>query len=70
MLDQIRKTNGKIIMAALAGATAGMIAGLLMAPRTGARTRKELTQSALNIKEIVNNAFNNFINQQQSQQGE
>ena len=70
MLDQIKKTNGKIIMAALAGTTAGMIAGLLMAPRTGANTRKELTQSALNIKEIVNDAFNKFISQQPSQQGE
>ena len=70
MLDQIKKTNGKIVMAALAGTTAGMIAGLLMAPRTGASTRKELTQSALNIKDIVNNAFSKFINQQQSQQGD
>jgi gas vesicle protein len=70
MLDQIKKTNGKILMAALAGTTAGMIVALLMAPRTGALTRKELTQSALNVKDIVNNAFNKFINQRQSQQSD
>jgi gas vesicle protein len=70
MLDQIKKTNGKIVMAALAGTTAGMIAGLLMAPRTGALTRKELTQSALNVKDIINNAFIKFVNQRQSQQGD
>jgi gas vesicle protein len=70
MLNQIKKTNGKIIMAVFAGTTAGMIAGLLMAPRTGANTRKELTQSALNAKDIVNNAFKKYISQQPSQQGD
>jgi gas vesicle protein len=70
MLDPIRKTNGKILMAVLAGTTAGIIAGLLMAPRTGANTRNELKQSALNAKDIVNNAFKKYISQQQPQQGD
>ena len=38
--------NGKVIISLLAGATAGIVAGLLLAPETGEDTRKGLAQSA------------------------
>lgn len=40
------KDNGKVIISLLAGATAGIVAGLLLAPETGEDTRKGLAQSA------------------------
>jgi gas vesicle protein len=66
MLDQIKGTSGKILMAALAGTTAGIIAGLLMAPQTGASFRKGLGQSALKVKKRVQNAFNENIDSKRS----
>ena len=38
--------NGKVIVSLLAGATAGIVAGLLLAPETGEDARKALGQSA------------------------
>ncbi|MGV3540909.1 MAG: YtxH domain-containing protein [Rufibacter sp.] len=40
------KDNGKVILALLAGASAGVVAGLLMAPETGETTRGNLKNSA------------------------
>jgi gas vesicle protein len=68
MLDQVKGTNGKILMAAIVGTTAGMIAGLLMAPKTGAGTRQDLARNAADAKDNINNAFKKFINNQTSQQ--
>lgn len=42
----IKDNNGKVIVSLLAGATAGIVAGLLLAPETGEDTRKTLTQGA------------------------
>lgn len=42
----IRDNNGKVIVSLLAGATAGIVTGLLLAPETGEDTRKSLVQSA------------------------
>jgi len=42
----IKDNNGKVIVSLLAGATAGIITGLLLAPDTGEDTRKSLAQSA------------------------
>ncbi|GAA3936802.1 YtxH domain-containing protein [Hymenobacter algoricola] len=39
-------TNGKVILSLLAGATAGIVAGLLLAPETGDQTRAGLKKSA------------------------
>jgi gas vesicle protein len=36
------KDNGKVIVSLLAGATAGIVAGLLLAPETGDDLRKSL----------------------------
>lgn len=40
------KDNGKVIVSLLAGATAGIIAGLLLAPETGDDARKGIRESA------------------------
>ncbi|MGI4832160.1 MAG: YtxH domain-containing protein [Janthinobacterium lividum] len=42
----IKDNNGKVIVSLLAGATAGIVAGLLLAPEAGDDTRKTLAQSA------------------------
>ncbi len=38
--------NGKVIVSLLAGATAGIVAGLLLAPETGEDARNDLRESA------------------------
>ncbi len=40
------KDNGKVIVSLLAGATAGIVAGLLLAPETGDDLRKSLRAAA------------------------
>ena len=40
------KDNGKVIISLLAGATAGIVTGLLLAPETGEDLRKTLRESA------------------------
>lgn len=42
------KDNGKVIVSLLAGATAGIVAGLLLAPETGEDARKGIRESAKN----------------------
>ncbi len=37
--------NGKVIVSLIAGATAGIVAGLLLAPETGESTRAGLRRS-------------------------
>lgn len=40
------KDNGKVIVSLLAGATAGIVTGLLLAPETGDELRKSLREAA------------------------
>ena len=40
------KDNGKVIVSLLAGATAGIVTGLLLAPETGEDARKGIRESA------------------------
>jgi len=42
----MQDTKGKVILSLLAGATAGLVAGLLLAPETGDETRASLKKSA------------------------
>ena len=42
----MKDDNGKVILSLLAGATAGIVAGLLLAPETGLDTRSNLRRSA------------------------
>jgi hypothetical protein len=43
------KDNGKVIVSLLAGATAGIVAGLLLAPETGEEARKGIRESAKSL---------------------
>ena len=42
----MKDDKGKVILSLLAGATAGVVAGLLLAPETGDDTRSQLRRSA------------------------
>ncbi|MCC2547833.1 YtxH domain-containing protein [Hymenobacter sp. BT175] len=42
----MKDNNGKVILSLLAGAAAGVVAGLLLAPETGEETRKGLKKSS------------------------
>ena len=42
----MQDTKGKVILSLLAGATAGIITGLLLAPETGDEAREDLKQGA------------------------
>ncbi|UPL49917.1 YtxH domain-containing protein [Hymenobacter sublimis] len=42
----MQDTKGKVILSLLVGATAGVVAGLLLAPETGDDTRSNLKKSA------------------------
>ncbi|WP_051719065.1 YtxH domain-containing protein [Hymenobacter sp. IS2118] len=42
----MKDDKGKVILSLLAGATAGIVAGLLLAPETGDQTRSQLRDSA------------------------
>lgn len=46
------KTTSKVLLSLLAGAAAGSVLGLLIAPETGEETRKKLAKSA---KKLNNN---------------
>ncbi|SET73829.1 YtxH domain-containing protein [Hymenobacter actinosclerus] len=42
----MQDTKGKVIFSLLAGATAGIVAGLLLAPETGDEARADIKESA------------------------
>lgn len=50
----MQDTKGKVILSLLAGATAGVVAGLLLAPETGDETRKGLKKSASKLSDDLN----------------
>lgn len=50
----MKDTTGKIIFSLLAGATAGIVAGLLLAPETGDETRSGLKKSAAKLGDDLN----------------
>lgn len=47
-------TKGKVILSLLAGATAGIVAGLLLAPETGDKTRAGIKESAGKLGDDLN----------------
>lgn len=47
-------TKGKVILSLLAGATAGIVAGLLLAPETGDDARASLKKSASRLGDDLN----------------
>ena len=61
MLESIKGANGKILLAALAGTTAGIITGLLMAPETGQETRKGLARQVNDLGSILSKPFRKYF---------
>lgn len=55
------KDNGKVIVSLLAGATAGIVAGLLLAPETGEDARKGIHESASNWKGSLSKFVQNAL---------
>ncbi|MEK6481610.1 YtxH domain-containing protein [Catalinimonas sp. 4WD22] len=49
--------SGKVISALLIGAAAGAIAGLLLAPESGDKTRRKLNKSAKNMLDDLEDAW-------------
>lgn len=43
-------SNGKVLLAALAGAAIGVVAGMLVAPASGKETLEELTKKGEDVK--------------------
>jgi len=58
--------NNKIWMAALAGASAGVIAGLLMAPESGKSTIDSLKRSAMRLGDQLDDTFRVALNKMES----
>jgi len=53
----MKDNNGKIILSLLVGATAGAVAGLLLAPETGEGTRASLKESANKLSDDLGKIF-------------
>lgn len=54
-------SNGqKILFSFLAGAAAGVVAGLLLAPDSGKEIRKKIVKRASDIKENLENRIRSF----------
>jgi gas vesicle protein len=57
----MKDQNGKIILSLLAGASAGIIAGLLLAPETGEETRVTLKKSASKFSDDLTKLFQDSL---------
>lgn len=53
----MQDTKGKVIFSLLAGATAGIVAGLLLAPETGDEARADLKQGASKLNKDLARLF-------------
>ncbi|MEX2380105.1 MAG: YtxH domain-containing protein [Vicingaceae bacterium] len=51
--NNIMDNTGKVLFAALVGAAAGAVAGVLLAPASGEETRKKLKEEGERIKDDV-----------------
>lgn len=49
--------TGKTILTFLTGAAAGALAGILLAPESGKKTREMISQKALDLKEDLDEAI-------------
>jgi gas vesicle protein len=63
------KDNGKVIVSLLAGATAGIVAGLLLAPETGEDARKNIRESASKWGGSLGKLVQDALGKLQSQPG-
>ena len=53
--------NGKIILSLIAGATAGVVAGLLLAPETGEEIRSSFKKSATKLGDDLGKFFQDTL---------
>ncbi len=60
------KNSLKIVAGILVGATAGAVAGLLLAPESGKKTRKKLANESDKIKGLVKDTVDEKIKEAQS----
>jgi gas vesicle protein len=51
-------SNSKVLLGFLAGAAAGALAGILLAPDKGSETRRKIAGKADELRESVKNKFN------------
>lgn len=65
----MKDTTGKVILSLLAGATAGIVAGLLLAPETGEETRSGLKKSAAKLGDDLNKLLKDGLSHLDAQQG-
>ena len=63
----MKDDNGKVIFSLLAGATAGIVTGLLLAPETGDETRAGLKQSASKFGDDFNKLLKDGLTRLNSQ---
>ncbi len=61
MLNNVNDQNGKVLLALLAGASAGIIAGLLMAPEAGRETRESLKRKALDWGDEIDRVARKYM---------
>lgn len=54
-------SNGKVILSLLAGATAGVVAGLLLAPETGEATRSSFKKAATDFGDDLGKFFQDTL---------
>ncbi|TGE29870.1 YtxH domain-containing protein [Hymenobacter metallicola] len=57
----MKDNSGKVILSLLVGATAGVVAGLLLAPETGEETRSGLKQSASKWSDDLTRLLNEAV---------
>lgn len=62
----MKDNSGKIILALLAGASAGVVAGILMAPETGEATRGNLKKSASKLGQDLESKLQTSMEQLQA----
>jgi gas vesicle protein len=53
--------NTKALLGFLAGAAAGALAGILLAPDKGSETRKKISKKTGDLGDSLKNSFNDFV---------
>lgn len=66
----MKDDKGKVILSLLAGATAGIVAGLLLAPETGDETRSGLRRSASKLGDDLGKLFKDTLGKVQGASAE